>query len=119
METYFKYRDDILLKKNKLINLLKKLKETNSNVLGYGAPAKATTLLNYLNLSEEDIKIVVEDNPLKVDKFIPGTKIKLVSSNQLDRLEKYNFVVLAWNFYELIIKKNKKIYPNSKFYKFN
>ncbi len=119
IETYLNFRDDVFRKKNKLINLIKELKRTELPIIGYGAPAKATTLLNYLNLSDKDFKFIVEDNELKIGKYIPGTKIKIISSKDIKKSNSYNFLVLAWNFYDLIVKKNKTLFERSKFFKFN
>ena len=45
-------------------------------IIGFGAPAKATTALNFYGISDQ-IDFIVEDNSLKHNKFIPGVKIQL------------------------------------------
>ena len=59
-----------------VIRNLKKIKNKNKLVIGYGAPAKATTALNFFGISKE-IDFIVEDNKLKHNKFVPGVKILL------------------------------------------
>ena len=67
---------------------IKKLKKKNKNIIGYGAPAKATTALNFFGISEE-IDFIVEDNKLKHNKFIPGVKIKIKKKNFIKNKKKY------------------------------
>jgi nucleoside-diphosphate-sugar epimerase len=102
-EKVYKIRDNVL--KN-----LKKLKKKNKKIIGYGAPAKATTALNFFGISEE-IDFIVEDNKLKHNKFIPGVKIPI--DNKLRIKDKNNFLlVLAWNFYKDIKKNNSELSNN-------
>ena len=86
---------------------LKKLKENNNLVIGYGAPAKATTALNFFGISEE-INFVVEDNKLKHNKFIPGVKIPIKDKSKI-KSKQNTLIVFAWNFYEDIKKNNDKL----------
>ena len=65
---------------------LKKIKNKYKDIIAYGAPAKATTLLNFFGISEE-INYVIEDNQLKHNKFIPGTDLQIKDKNILN---KYN-----------------------------
>ena len=69
LEKVYKIRENVI--KN-----IKKLKEENKLVIGYGAPAKATTALNFFGISKE-IDFIVEDNKLKHNKLIPGVKIPI------------------------------------------
>ena len=69
------------IRKNVLKNL-KKLKDNNKLVIGYGAPAKATTALNFFGVTKE-IDFIVEDNKLKHNKFIPGVKIPIHKKSKI------------------------------------
>ena len=75
-------------------------------IIGYGAPAKATTALNFFGISE-DIDFIVEDNKLKHNKFIPGVNIPIYSKNKIN--EKNTIIVLAWNFFNEIKKNNNSL----------
>ena len=77
---------------------MKKLK-----FVGYGAPAKATTLLNYFGIKNE-IKFVIEDNIFKINKYIPGTSTKIIKKNK--KIKYDVIIVLAWNYFEKIRKNN-------------
>ena len=119
---YLNYEEDFGLKKistymnfgKKIENLkkcvsrnIKKLNEKYSLIVGYGAPAKATTALNYFNIKSE-IKYIIEDNPLKKGKFIPGVNIPVVQ--KIDIEDKNSLLlVLAWNFFDEIKKNNSNL----------
>ena len=94
------------IKENVLINM-KKLKDEKKIIIGYGAPAKATTALNFFGISDE-IDYIIEDNKLKHNKFIPGVKIQIKKKSQVKN-KKNVLLVLAWNFYEDIKKNNTDI----------
>jgi hypothetical protein len=84
------------------------IKNKKKVLVGYGAPAKATTFSYVFNLGNEFIKFIVDDNFFKQNKYTPGKKIKIVSFNYL---KKFNFdyiIILAWNFAPSIIKKLRR-----------
>ena len=89
---------------------IKELKKNNKTIIGYGAPAKATTALNFFGISEE-IDFIVEDNKLKHNKFIPGVKIPIKSKSQIKN-KNNTLIVLAWNFYNDIKKNNQNLSDN-------
>lgn len=109
---FYKEIIDTKIKLNKIIEDLKRRK---LDIIGYGAPAKLTTLTHVFGLTRKDFKIVIDDNNLKVNKFTPGKNFLIKNFNFLkNNNKKYKvIIVLAWNFYDSIKKKCKKI--NNKF----
>jgi nucleoside-diphosphate-sugar epimerase len=99
----YKIRDNVL--KN-----LKKLRTRNKKIIGYGAPAKATTALNFFGISKE-IDFIVEDNKLKHNKYIPGVKVPIKNKSYIKNKDNV-LLVLAWNFYNDIKKNNLKLSNN-------
>ena len=79
-------------------------------IRGYGAPAKATTALNFFGITKE-IDFIVEDNKLKHNKFIPGVKIPIRNKTSI-KDKKNALLVLAWNFYDDIKKNNINLSNN-------
>ena len=77
-ETYKKFGEKVYKIRENVLANIKELKKNNKTIIGYGAPAKATTALNFFGISEE-IDFIVEDNKLKHNKFIPGVKIPIKS----------------------------------------
>ena len=106
-KTYQDFGKKVYRIKENIIKNLKKLKEKNNLVIGYGAPAKATTALNFFGVTKE-IDFIVEDNKLKHNKFVPGVKIPI--KNKFEIKDKKNtIVVLAWNFFQDIKKNNSEL----------
>ena len=113
--TYIKFYNKILNQKKKLRKILNNLKLQNHNIIGYGAPAKLTTLSHVLDFNKNDFNIVIDDNKLKQNRYIPGKKILIKNSNYLKQLKKSYIIILAWNFSDSIIEKYRKINKKFKF----
>ena len=88
---------------------LKKLK-TKYDLIGYGASARSSTLLNFSGIDNSIISKIIDKNKLKRNKFTPGTSIKILDyENIIEKISNYNLVViLAWNFKNEIINDLKK-----------
>jgi 2-polyprenyl-3-methyl-5-hydroxy-6-metoxy-1,4-benzoquinol methylase len=71
LKTYINFGKKIEKLKNSVLSNLKDLSGKYPTIIGYGAPAKASTALNYFNIKNE-INFIVEDNKLKHGKYIPG-----------------------------------------------
>ena len=109
-ETYKRFGEAVYkIRENVRKNIIK-LKKNNNLLIGYGAPAKATTALNFFGISEE-INFVVEDNKLKHNKYIPGVKIPIKDKSKI-KSKQNTLIVLAWNFYEDIKKNNSDLSDN-------
>ena len=106
-ETYKKFGQKLYEIKENVKKNIKKIKDRNKTLIGYGAPAKATTALNFFGISEE-IDFIVEDNRLKHNKYVPGVNIPIYSKNKINN-DKSTILVLAWNFYKEIKKNNKNL----------
>jgi hypothetical protein len=106
-ETYKKFGENIYKIKKNVVKNIHHLKNKNKNLIGYGAPAKATTALNFFGISNE-IDYIIEDNKLKHNKIIPGVNIPIFSKSKL--IDKKNpIIVLAWNFFKEIKKNNSHL----------
>ena len=83
--------------KNDFLKFLVKKKEEGQLVVGYGAAAKGSTLLNFAGVKSDLIKYVVDRSPHKQGKFLPGTRIPIVNEDRL-KSDKPDFVVIfPWN----------------------
>jgi SAM-dependent methyltransferase len=77
--------------------LLAQLNGSGARVAGYGAPAKATVLLNYCGLTAADVQYVVDRNEAKQGHGIPGTDIPVVGPARLLTEPPTHLLILAWN----------------------
>ncbi len=109
-ETYRNFGKKVYeIRKNVLRNLTK-LKQKEKKIIGFGAPAKATTALNFYGITDQ-IDFIVEDNPLKHNKFIPGVKIPIKNKSQIKDNDN-TLIVLAWNFFNDIKENNSELSKN-------
>ena len=106
-ETYKKFGEKVYEIRENVVSNLKKLKSQNKKIIGFGAPAKATTALNFFGI-KDDIDFIVEDNKLKHKKLIPGVKIPIKSKSAIKNKNNI-LLVLAWNFYDSIKKNNSNL----------
>jgi len=87
----------------RLTELLAGLRKEGSQISGYGAPAKATTLMYHFQLDASTLEYIVDDNPIKQGMLTPGLHVPIVSSDELARRTPDFLLILAWNFAEPIM----------------
>lgn len=83
--------------KHNLLSELIKCKKDGKSISAYGAAAKGVTLLNYCGVSNDLIDYVVDLNPNKQGKFLPGSQIPIVGINVFDMKIPDILLVLPWN----------------------
>jgi len=106
--TFVKFGEKTVNSKNRLIYLLNRLKKQNKTIAGYGATAKATTVLNYCDIDEKIIDFFIDTTPDKINKYMPGKKIPIKRYNKKIYKNVDYFLLGAWNFKKEIFKKEKK-----------
>jgi nucleoside-diphosphate-sugar epimerase/2-polyprenyl-3-methyl-5-hydroxy-6-metoxy-1,4-benzoquinol methylase len=109
-ETYEKFGKKINILRNNFIRNINKFIRENGKLIAYGAPAKATTALNFFGVKDQ-IKYIIEDNKLKHNKIVPGVNIPIYSKKKLKK-KADNILVLAWNFFKEIKDNNKSLSKN-------
>ena len=114
--TYKKFAKNVFHLKKKLIKIFKEIKSKNGKIIGYGASAKAVTVVNYCNLKENFFDYFIDTTKSKIGKYLPGTKI-VVKKYDKSILDKKAFYFLgAWNFKnEIFIKEKKLLKSGGKF----
>jgi SAM-dependent methyltransferase len=85
-----KVKDDFLI-------FLLEAKRQRKTVVAYGAAAKGNTLMNYAGVRTDMISFVVDRNPAKQGKYMPGSRIPIVSEDRLQGLKPNYVVILPWN----------------------
>jgi SAM-dependent methyltransferase len=107
--TYTAYLDRINALGKELRELIVKLRGEGKKVAGFGAPAKATTLMYQFGLNAKHLDYIIDDSPLKQGLFSPGVFVPVIDSSVLkDAARRPDYlVILAWNFAQPIIKKQQ------------
>ena len=83
METYQGFGRRTAAVRDGLVALLRDLKRSGATIAGYGAPAKGNTLLNYCSITTDLISFTVDRNPVKQDRFLPGSHIPIFHPDRL------------------------------------
>jgi hypothetical protein len=83
--------------KSKFVDEIKMIRESGRRVAAYGAAAKGNTLLNFSSIKSSDIEYVVDRNPQKQGKFLPGSRIPVVSEDYLRTNPPDVLIILPWN----------------------
>ncbi|MBT4121059.1 MAG: dTDP-glucose 4,6-dehydratase [Candidatus Magasanikbacteria bacterium] len=93
--------------KQKLVGLLTDLKNSGKKIAAYGAPAKGNTMLNYCGLDDSVLNYALEDLQAKQGLFTPGMHIPTIDSVSAHQNLPDYFLLLAWNYLEVILEKEK------------
>jgi hypothetical protein len=83
--------------KRALLELLIRLRRDGKQVVGYGAPGKGNTLLNYCGIRTDLLDYTVDRNPHKQGMFTPGTHIPIHAPEKIAETRPDYIVVLPWN----------------------
>jgi len=110
--TYIEFKNKVESSKKKLKQIFLNLKKKNKKIIGYGATAKSSTVLNYCNIKNETLEYFLDTTPNKTGKYMPGTHIYIKSYSK-HLLNRADYVFLgAWNFKEEIFKKERRYIKN-------
>ena len=97
-KTFNNFRKNVVQSKIDLYAILKNIKSKNKKICGIGAPARATTLINYIGLDENIIDYVLEvEGSKKIGNYIPGTKIPILSEKKLFIDQPDFAILLSWH----------------------
>ena len=113
--TYKKFEQNVKNKISKLRKKLINLHEKNYKLACFTAPAKGNTLLNSLNLKSNFFEFATENNHRKINKFTPGTHLKIVKDNKLINSKIKYALLLSWNYKKFFVKNSKFIKNGGKF----
>jgi hypothetical protein len=109
MESYANFAEQVKETKRKLLDFLIKAKREGKKVVGYGAPGKGNTLLNYCGIRTDFLDYTVDRNPYKQGKFLPGTHIPIYHPDKIADTKPDYVLILPWNFKDEIIKQMASI----------
>jgi hypothetical protein len=83
--------------KRKLLSFLIDAKQRGKKVVGYGAPGKGNTLLNFCGIRTDFLDFTVDANPYKQGKFTPGTRIPILPPEAIREARPDYVLILPWN----------------------
>jgi C-methyltransferase C-terminal domain/Putative zinc binding domain/Methyltransferase domain len=97
VDRYAAFEESVKETKRKLLDLLIRAKREGKKVVGYGAPGKGNTLLNYCGIRTDMLDFTVDRNPYKHGRFLPGTHIPIFPPEQILAAKPDYVVILPWN----------------------
>jgi hypothetical protein len=104
VECYAAFGEKVKETKRKLLEFLIRARRQGKKIVGYGAPGKGNTLLNYCGIRTDFLDFTVDRNPYKQGKFLPGTHIPILPPEQLRSARPDYIFILPWNLKDEIIE---------------
>lgn len=103
MEVYEAFGERVRETKRKLLDFLIQAKREGRVIVGYGAPGKGNTLLNYCGIRTDFLDYTVDRNPYKQGKYLPGTHIPIYPPDRIRKTRPDDVLILPWNFKDEIM----------------
>jgi 2-polyprenyl-3-methyl-5-hydroxy-6-metoxy-1,4-benzoquinol methylase len=104
VETYLDYDQRVAQDKREILSALVSLKQDDKRIVGYGAPAKGNTLLNYCGIGRDFLDYTVDLNPHKQAHLLPGTHIPIRSPDAIREDRPDVVFILPWNIKDEIVE---------------
>ena len=106
-EHFIEFSKKVYKHQKQIKKLLIRIRHKGYRIVGYGAGGRANTLLNFCEIDSKILDYIVDDSPERQGKFTPGTHIPIVSSDVFRNDYTEYSLLLAWNYKDMIMKKEK------------
>jgi SAM-dependent methyltransferase len=100
---YLAFNERVIETKRKLLTFLIEAKERGKHIVGYGAPAKGNTLLNYCGIRTDFVDYTVDKSPAKQGHLLPGVRIPVHSPDMISKTKPDFVLILPWNIKEEVM----------------
>jgi len=100
---YADFGERVIRTKHNLLQFLIEARREGKSIVGYGAPGKGNTLLNYCGIRTDFLDYTVDRNPYKHGRFLPGTRIPIFAPERLEQTRPDYIFILPWNLKHEII----------------
>jgi 2-polyprenyl-3-methyl-5-hydroxy-6-metoxy-1,4-benzoquinol methylase len=104
LKTYFSFAERVKETKRKLLEFFIAAKRGGKTIVGYGAPAKGNTLLNYCGVRTDFLNYTVDRSPHKQNLFLPGTGIPVYHPDKIRETKPDYVLILPWNIKDEIMQ---------------
>ncbi len=109
LESYRSFAEKVKKTKRQLLECLIGAKQAQKSIVGYGAPGKGNTLLNYCGIGTDFIDYTVDRNPFKHGRFTPGTHIPICAPDRIFETRPDYVLILPWNLKNEIMQQMARI----------
>lgn len=97
LATYRSFARRVEADKRQIVSFMIDLKDQGRSIVGYGAPAKGNTLLNYCGIGRDFLEYTCDRNPHKQEHVLPGTHVPIVDPARIDETRPDVVLILPWN----------------------
>ncbi len=104
LDHYLSFGPQVETTKRKLLSFLISARQAGKRVVGYGAPAKGNTLLNYCGVRTDLLDYTVDRSPHKQGHFLPGVHIPIYTPEQIRQTRPDYLLILPWNLREEVMQ---------------
>jgi hypothetical protein len=105
LDTYEGFAEQVRETKRRILAFLIAAKQSGKRIVGYGAPGKGNTLLNYCGIRTDFLDFTVDRNPLKQGRYTPGTRIPILAPEAIAEARPDYVLILPWNLRDEIVGK--------------
>lgn len=109
MATYRAFAENVKETKRAFLEFLVKAKRDKKTIAAYGAAAKGNTLLNYCGVRSDFVDYVVDKNPYKQNRYLPGVHIPIHGPEKLTETKPDYVLILPWNIKDEVLEQMKQI----------
>lgn len=106
---YSLFEEQVKETKRKLLDFLIRVKRKGKTVVGYGAPGKGNTLLNYCGVRTDFIDYTVDMSPHKQGNYLPGTRIPIFHPEKIKETKPDYILILPWNLKDEITRQHNYV----------
>ena len=104
VEGYLSFGEQVYETKRSLLDFLIRVRREGASIVGYGAPAKGNTLLNYCGVGSDFIDYTVDRSPEKQGRCLPGTRIPIYAPERIFETRPDYVLILPWNIKDEILE---------------
>ena len=104
IELYKSFSERVMATKRDILQFMIEAKRQGKTIVGYGAPAKGNTLLNYCGIRTDMISYTVDRSPHKQGSFLPGTRIPIYAPEKIRETKPDYVFILPWNLKEEVMQ---------------
>ncbi|MCW2996504.1 MAG: C-methyltransferase [Solirubrobacterales bacterium] len=104
LQTYLDFGPRVQADKRQIMAFMVEQKEAGKTIVGYGAPAKGNTLLNYCGLGTDFLDYTVDRNPEKQGRYLPGAQIPVMDPERIRETKPDIVLILPWNLREEVME---------------
>jgi SAM-dependent methyltransferase len=108
VESYHQLAARVAASKQQLVTLLRKLRQEGRTIVGYGAAARSSTIMNYCGIGSELLTCILDDFPSKQGKYSPGMHVPILNRTEAGEFPTDYYLLFAWNYLNQVLDQEQE-----------